>query len=137
ADAGGEGAEPKVVSGSCPCGARARRGEALPECERRAAEHQGGLLRLGDGGGLWPAQPPGGVPQETIRQSVRKSLNRIKSNVNTQQTRTCRRTGFTRGSSGGRCAETSVAGRGPGTVRAGRSRSLAPHPGHQTRSAAA
>src|ERR1700738_2799809 len=80
-DAGGERAEPKVVPTARSCGAFACRREAKSERERRTAEHQRGLLLSGDSGCLWPAQPAVGVPQETIQQTVRKSLKGIKSNV--------------------------------------------------------
>src|SRR5437764_83009 len=76
----GEGAEPKAVPASGTGGAFTCRREAVSECERRTAEHQRGLLGRGDGRRMWPAQPPVGVPQETIQQSVRKSLKSIKSN---------------------------------------------------------
>src|SRR5262249_12882568 len=79
ADARGEGGEPQAVSGPCSRGAYDCWGEAVAECEGRAPEHQGQLLRFGDGGGVRPAQSPGGVPQQRTQRSLRRSLIRIKS----------------------------------------------------------
>src|SRR5262249_19237606 len=53
-----EALQPQAVSGPGPRGACHRGGETLPHRERSLAQHQGTLLRLGNGCRLRVAQSP-------------------------------------------------------------------------------